>query len=132
MSDEIRRKAHFVAGRDAWFRPDADPQAQSAIHDAEAFLAHLPSHLPAPSINAGTTSQPERIITLTWLIGGYAAIRSVFVSFKGSSKCDVLWEDPEGHRIEKRSISTAELEGLDISAKIETLIKSARSAADQA
>lgn len=132
VSNEIRKKAHFVAGRDAWFRPESDPQAKSAVHDVEAFLAHLPRHIPAPTINAGTTSQPERIVTLTWVFGGYTSIRSVFVSFKGNSECDVLWEDVDGQRFEELNVSVAELDRFDIPSKIETLIKNARPTADQA
>ncbi len=122
LEDELRKKAHFVSGKSSWFRAATDRAAESAVHDAEELLSYLDS-MDEPAINAGTTAHPERILTMTWLIGGAETIRSISVSCRGFGEFDVSWDDRQGQQHKATAISLAKVLGLDLPEKLAALKK---------
>jgi hypothetical protein len=125
LMQEIREKAYFVAGQPARFRANAEASVSVAVHNAKQFVASLPDNIRNPMISAGTTSNPDKIITLTWLVGGYRPIKSVTVSFKGDGQSDVYWDDPHSDQSESSVIRNDELFAIDIPAKIARLMRHA-------
>lgn len=122
---ELSVKAHFVAGTNAWFRPQGDLRASQAIQDAEAFLAALPGNTPQPMLGAGTTANPNQVLTLTWPISGYPTIKSVSVSFKGNQVSDVYWDEPTGETHRITDLPVSKLDPAEIAGKIRNLVNNA-------
>lgn len=123
VKEELREKAFFVSGKGAWFRANADARANSAIHDAEKFLNSIRFEIPEPHISAGTTADPDNILVLSWLIGGYRSTRAASLSCKGYGKFDVSWEDPLGHFHELNDIQFPRLRSINLPKKVLTLQK---------
>ncbi len=127
LSNEIKEKAYFVAGQNAWFRDDNDPNVRSAVNDAETLLIQIPEDIAQPMISGGNTTNPDPIIMLTWLVAGYENIKLVSVSFTGNNRCNVFWDEPNGNHELMEDISTDVLEKLDIAGKIRNLTDGAAS-----
>lgn len=121
LRNELKDKAFFVTGLNAWEREDSDPLALSAVDDAEHLLQEFAEKVSRPSISAGTTFEPQKILTLTWLFAGYANIRAVSISCKGSDRFDASWDEPNGTHHHEEDLNFSDLESLDIPAKIHTL-----------
>ena len=125
MSDavlkELENKAYFVSGRSARFRAASDPDARSAISDAKRLLNHFKDKVTEPMISAGTTSKPEKILTMTWLFAGYSSIRSIEISCKGHDHFDVQWDDPLGNQRSQSDITLTDLKLLNIPEKVSAL-----------
>jgi hypothetical protein len=112
----IRDRAYFVAGRSASFRSEADPIVESAIRDAEDFLATLPDNLAAPVVSGGTSVSKTNVLVLTWLVLVRKNIKAITVTFLGHGICDASWpESPETDQLLER-ISTEKLKSLNMPA----------------
>jgi hypothetical protein len=112
----IRDRAYFVAGRSASFRSQADPVVESAIRDAEDFIATLPDDLAAPVVSGGTSVSKSNVLVLTWLVIVRNNIKAITVTFFGHGICNVSWpESQEPDRLLER-IPTEKLKSLDMPA----------------
>ncbi len=121
LHKEILSKAFFVAGANSRFRDQNDPVALSAVKDAEAFLATLPAGTPKPDIHAGATSDPDKIVSFSWLDFRTGRIKGVYVSCKGNGLYDASWDSQSANGGSLTSITFNELVNLDIAGKIKSM-----------
>lgn len=117
-SNELLKKAFFIAGFPPKGRSNENGIVESAVLDAKEFLNCIEEEIPErPFISGGTTSDSEHILTLTWLVDGLKAAKSVSVSFLGFGKYDVLWDGLNGKQHLLENVTESELIQADIPQK---------------
>jgi hypothetical protein len=112
--DELRERAYFVAGIDAWFRAPGDPLVESAIRDAVAYIGSLSDQDERPALSGGDTAANDRIVALFWLVNTASGIKTVDASFFGNGICSASWPTSSGRENERTEISIDELRRLNL------------------
>lgn len=121
LKDSIEQKSFFVAGADAWFRNKNDPVALSAIKDAEILLSRLPADLDVPSVHAGTTNDPETVLSFLWWGASASGIHCTEIRCIGNGLYGAFWRAANGHKVSENFIPLERLESLNPSQVIRDL-----------
>ena len=89
LVEQLKSRAHLLAGKFPREREKGDPIIASSVNKAVRFVSRILPELGAPLITGGTTSNPDRILTLYWLVPNAPKILGVYVNFFYSDECAV-------------------------------------------
>src|ERR1039457_3710193 len=121
LVDAMNSRARVVVGSKSWDRNDNEPRVKTSIQDAKQFLDHVDNKIGAPTVSGGTTSSPDDILQLYWIVRGINKILGIFVTFNGDHTCNVSWNEPDATTSHLNRISICELVDLDMPEKFKLL-----------
>jgi hypothetical protein len=121
LSQKLDERAHFVAGRHAWFRDENDPSIQKPLANATLFLKKIQSKLPDPQISGATTASPDDVIVLYWLVKNVGKIVGLYVTFQSDGTSNVRWNDVPNSFREVTGMSVDDLIAFDVPRKFDNL-----------
>ena len=109
-------------GSQPWDRDKNDPAVFRVLEQAYKICEEIQKKLRPPSVSGGTTSNPERVITLYWEVPGVPKIVGVYLTFFINGSSEIEWNDGKERRILK-GLSIDDLRAFDVPAKYELIKK---------
>lgn len=124
LEAQIELKVHFIAGLHAQKRELDDPRIASAEQDSRKLLETLPTESQNPSVIAGKTSNPNIMLSLSWLVFSNGGKMShVNIQCLGNGVYNADWNS-QGNAISSREdIPLQEILALGLTEKINSIAK---------
>lgn len=95
LLSELESQATFVAGKGSYLRSASSPEVEQAIDRVGTLLERIGGKLESPDITGGTTSDPDIILSLFWMVRKAHGIYGLTVDFMKDGTFRLSWSSPE-------------------------------------